>query len=98
MLSRRDTYNLALARSAEVDRQSNRMGTAALLHSPLSVTDRIRGVERQMLRMLRDAEVGIWPTLPGIFDAMAALAATAQIVDHGKTLDVSSSDEGETAA
>jgi hypothetical protein len=45
----------------------NRMGTAALLHSPLSVTDRIRGVERQMLRMLHDAEVGIWPTLPDHF-------------------------------
>jgi hypothetical protein len=64
MISRRDIYLLALARSAEVDRQSNRMGTAALLHSPLSVTDRIRGVELPDAAHAADAEVGIWPTLP----------------------------------
>jgi hypothetical protein len=104
MLGRRDTYmprahvyQLALARAAENDRRANSMGTASLLNSGLSVTERIREADYRLKHMLKDSMEGIWPTLPVIFDAMDQLCALAQIVDNGKTLDVSSSDEGEAA-
>jgi hypothetical protein len=97
-MPRAHVYQLALARAAENDRRANSMGTASLLNSGLSVTERIREADYRLKMMLADSREGIWPTLPIIFDAMAAMAALAQIVDHGKTLDVTSSDEGETAA
>jgi hypothetical protein len=95
MISRRDTYLMALARSATLDIQRNQMGCAALVNTGLSVTDRIRETEDRLRLMLRDSREGIWPTLPTIFDAMAYLASLAQIVEHGSTLDVASGDEGQ---
>jgi hypothetical protein len=75
MISRRDTYLMALARSATLDIQRNQMGCAALANTGLSVTDRIRETEDRLRLMLRDSREGIWPTLPTIFDAMAYLAS-----------------------
>jgi hypothetical protein len=80
MISNRDTYLMALARRAEIDRKANRNGSASLLNSGLTVTDRIREAEHRVRRMLADSQQGIWPTLPVIFDAMAELAVTAQLV------------------
>jgi hypothetical protein len=50
------------------------MGTASLLNSNLSVTERIREADYRLKHMLANSQQGIWPTLPIIFDAMAALS------------------------